>query len=221
CINKSSSAELTKAINSMFEWYRVSKVCYVYISDFDSEDPDAEFGKSRWFTRGWTLQELIAPFNVRFYDRAWRYFGSKKDLRSKLSHITGIADVAMRNPLMIFTTSVATRMSWAARRQTTRQEDLAYCLLGIFEINMPLIYGEGIRAFKRLQEAIIKSKNDMSIFAWQAPNWLRSTNGSDLLATSPLDFLDCGIIKASRKRSPEFTMTNLGLRIHTELIAVG
>ncbi|KAI1113282.1 HET-domain-containing protein [Nemania sp. NC0429] len=144
CIDKSSSAELSEAINSMYAWYRDSVVCYAFLTDVDGSP--GSFEKSRWFTRGWTLQELIAPMKVVFFDARWRVLGDRKDLADAISK----------------------RMSWAADRQTSRQEDVAYSLLGIFEINMPLLYGEGNNAFIRLQKEIIRLSDDQSILCWTA-----------------------------------------------------
>ncbi|KAI9775928.1 MAG: hypothetical protein M1839_000717 [Geoglossum umbratile] len=164
CIDKSSSAELSEAINSMFHWYQDAARCYVYLSDVSvsTSDGDDEFSrrwkpafkKSRWFTRGWTLQELIAPTSVEFFSKEKQRLGDKQSLEQTLHEITGIAIEALRgSPLSHF--SVDERMSWAANRQTKREEDKAYSLLGIFEIHMPLIYGEGReKALIRLQKEI-------------------------------------------------------------------
>lgn len=178
CINKANSSELSEAINSMFRWYQKSKVCYAYLSDVDSLE---NFTKSVWFTRGWTLQELIAPSDVRFFDHIWRPLGDRKDRRIDLLARTGIATL-WNVPLMEY--SIAQRMWWASNRVTTRPEDMAYCLLGIFGVNMPLLYGEGSRAFIRLQEEIIKQVDDQSIFAWP----MLSTEPCGLLAPSPKVF---------------------------------
>jgi hypothetical protein len=167
CIDKSSSAELTEAINSMFCWYREAAKCYVYLSDVSMHDYDQTdhcsqspwepaFRKSRWFTRGWTLQELIAPESVEFFSSEGKRLGNKKSLERQVHDITGIPIQALQgNPLSAL--SVTERMSWAAKRETTRKEDEAYSLLGIFDIHMPLIYGEGEKAFLRLKEEIDKS----------------------------------------------------------------
>jgi len=166
CIDKSSSAELSEAINSMFRWYQNASKCYVFLTDFSTqgkskEDKGAELRKSRWFTRGWTLQELIASRSVEFFSQEGERFGDKRSLEQELHHITGIEIRALRgSPLSQF--SVTERMSWAAKRTTKREEDKAYSLLGIFDIHMPLLYGEGERnAFRRLREEINRySKNN-------------------------------------------------------------
>ncbi|KDR68887.1 hypothetical protein GALMADRAFT_39905, partial [Galerina marginata CBS 339.88] len=169
CIDKTSSAELSEAINSMYRWYQKARICYVFLSDVPSdEDPSAEgskFSLSRWFTRGWTLQELLAPLLVVFYSSDWVEIGTRSSLREEISKITRIpCEVLMSKPLSEI--SIAQRMSWAAMRQTTKIEDAAYSLLGIFDVNMPTLYGEGWKAFIRLQLEIIKNSEDESLFAW-------------------------------------------------------
>ncbi|KAK1758882.1 hypothetical protein QBC47DRAFT_409702 [Echria macrotheca] len=166
CIDKSSSAELSEAINSMYE-------C---------------LAESKWFTRGWTLQELIAPFIIVFLDQTWHEIGTKSSLRAELSAITKIPVEVLRrcDPS---TASIAQRMAWASRRQTTRIEDQAYCLMGIFDINMPVLYGEGSRAFIRLQQEIMKVSDDHTIFAWTALPTKFEPEEPSLLATSPRDFV--------------------------------
>jgi hypothetical protein len=169
CINKSSSAELSEAINSMFRWYQYAERCYVYLSDVSISSTPEEgcdssqiwehaFKKSRWFTRGWTLQELIAPASVEFFSKEGHRFGDKTSLRQTLYETTGITIKALcGTPLSHF--SVKERMSWAAKRVTKRDEDKAYCLLGIFNIHLPLIYGEGYqKALDRVWKAIEEDK---------------------------------------------------------------
>ncbi|CZR50162.1 uncharacterized protein PAC_00034 [Phialocephala subalpina] len=240
CIDKRSSAELSEAINSMFKWYQNAQVCYVYLVDVLSSDSDPSpevnddaFSKSRWFTRGWTLQELIAPRCIQFFGQDWTLIGTKglhtdstqnapennpssDPFLLKLTKITGVREEVLRDPLAVRRTSVAQRMSWAARRQTTREEDIAYALMGLFGINMPILYGEGQqKAFKRLQFEIIKSSPDQSIFAWRA-----NRESSGLLAESPLDFADSGAIHPRNPLSTKdptvlpYSMTNIGLSIN-------
>jgi hypothetical protein len=143
CIDKTSSSELSEAINSMYTYYRNAEECYAYLNDvaanLDYEANTDALRRSKWFTRGWTLQELLAPNNLYFLDSNWKIIGSKTTLDDVLSEITGIQNVATVDPSTI---SVATRMSWASKRECTREEDNAYCLMGIFSINMPLLYGE-------------------------------------------------------------------------------
>jgi Heterokaryon incompatibility protein (HET) len=170
CINKSSSAELTEAINSMFCWYQNASKCYVYLSDVltsghalstlsSSTSWEAAFWGSRWFDRGWTLQELIAPASVEFFSQEGDRLGSKTSLEQQIHEITGIAVEALRGrPLTSFT--IEERLSWASHRKTKKKEDEAYSLLGLFNVHMPLIYGEGReKAFQRLQKKISKSSN--------------------------------------------------------------
>jgi hypothetical protein len=171
CIDKRSSAELSEAINSMFRWYQKSAVCYTYFADVQAHvDPDmlhAELAGARWFTRGWTLQELLAPRDMVLYAQDWKRFGTRSALHDSLSQITGIETAYLCGSLPLDAASVSKRMSWAARRNTSKTEDLAYCLLGLFDVNMPLLYGEGKKAFRRLQEEIMKDNPmDHTLFAW-------------------------------------------------------
>jgi len=209
CIDKSSSAELSEAINSMFPWYRAAKTCYAFLVDVNAtasdDEIEGEFRESRWFTRGWTLQELIAPVEVEFFNKEWENIGTRSSMTALLADITGIDQrVLIRGPGrgddphghfhiengqddlrgLLRSISVASRMTWAKGRETTRVEDIAYCLMGIFDINMPLLYGEGQRAFQRLQEEVVKQSDDQSILAWHRV-------GGDigqLFATEPKDF---------------------------------
>jgi hypothetical protein len=224
CIDKSSSAELTEAINSMFVWYKRATVCYVYLSDLESSaDVSTALKDCRWFSRGWTLQELIAPQKVNFHDQNWQFKGCKNRLLEEISGITGISSTVLGHLAPLSSITVAARLSWAAYRETTREEDAAYCLLGIFDVNMPLLYGEGTKAFRRLQEEIIKAECDLSIFAWTAEP---SQSGqpdrrySGILAESPMEFSGCrGIIKANESTfHADFSITNRGIRMHTGLL---
>ncbi|KAI1264716.1 kinesin light chain [Xylariaceae sp. FL1019] len=169
CIDKSSSAELTESINSMFHWYSTATRCYAYLQDVscianpgtveqNEEAWHVSFQSSSWFTRGWTLQELIAPSTVEFFSKEGQKLGSKESLEHRICTVTGIPSGALRgSPLSSF--SVAERMTWAERREATRPEDLAYSLLGIFSIHMPLLYGEGKeKAMNRLREEITKDQ---------------------------------------------------------------
>jgi hypothetical protein len=169
CIDKSNAVELQEAINSMFRWYQDATKCYVYLQDVsrprsDSADGSNEpwesaFQESKWFTRGWTLQELIAPALVDFFSKEGKLLGNKASLERHICERTGIPINALRgSPLSDF--SVLERMSWAASRETSRQEDKAYSLFGIFNVFLPIIYGEGLEnAFQRLQEAVDKKVN--------------------------------------------------------------
>ena len=159
CIDKSNNAELAEAINSMFRWYHNATKCYVYLADVSmssQDDGDQALQKSRWFTRGWTLQELIAPGSVEFFSSDNMKLGDKKSLEDQLFNITGVALAALRgDPLDSF--SVEQRMAWAEKRTTRKEEDKAYSLLGIFNVFMSPIYGEGTEhAFYRVDEEIKK-----------------------------------------------------------------
>jgi hypothetical protein len=170
CIDKSSSAELSEAINTMYQWYKGACICYAYLEDVKGNpglDDYETFRKSRWFTRGWTLQELIAPPIVEFYNASWLDIGTRSSLQDRLMKITRISKDVLTGTYL-FDYPVAVRMSWAALRETSRVEDQAYCLLGLFGVNMPLLYGEGERAFLRLQEEILRIDEDYTIFAWDS-----------------------------------------------------
>ncbi|KAF8859299.1 HET-domain-containing protein [Acephala macrosclerotiorum] len=176
CIDKRSSAELSEAINSTFKWYSNSALCYAYLDDVITEETPANhamekssFRASKWWTRGWTLQELIAPGSVLFFDQNWKPIETRNRLAWLVREITSIEIEVLREDYnwLGHRTSVAQKMSWAARRQTTRQEDRAYSLMGLFGVNMPLLYGEGRRAFIRLQEEIMRTTADQSLFAWR------------------------------------------------------
>ncbi|KAJ4125538.1 hypothetical protein NW768_009159 [Fusarium equiseti] len=153
----------------MYCWYQRATICYAYLEDVTDHTltlafPIVEFCKSRWFTRGWTLQELIAPQTVELYSKEWSVVGTKRSLASGIGSVAGIPISVLRgaNP---FTYNIGEQMSWASARTTTREEDLAYCLLGLFNVNMPLLYGEGSKSFHRLQEQILGQEEDYSIFA--------------------------------------------------------
>ena len=170
CIDRTSSAELSEAINSMYEWYSQAAICYAFLEDVDDSEnpraPHSRFRRSRWFKRGWTLQELIAPAEVLFLSRDWQILGTKDTLADVIEEITGIDRDVLTHRRSLDSVSVARRMSWSARRETTREEDEAYSLMGIFGVHMPTIYGEGRKAFVRLQREILEHCPDQSIFAW-------------------------------------------------------
>lgn len=244
CIDKSSSAELSENINSMFKIYRQASVCYAYLADFKVPvgyrahpgQPPPDITGCRWFERGWTLQELIAPPDLLFFDRDWTLVGTRGELSDQISRRTNIPRRMLKAhsiSLMRFllnSCSIALRMSWAAGRTTARPEDMAYSLLGIFDISMPMLYGEGYRAFRRLQEELMKESNDVSIFAWQTsrdppmrdssvPNSVYSSSPRGVLAQQPADFANGHklVPSAYHESTAEFTMTNKGLRIETTL----
>ncbi|KAL8322585.1 hypothetical protein RB597_008358 [Gaeumannomyces tritici] len=226
CIDQASSAELSEAINSMFSWYRDAAVCYAYLFDV----PRVPLAQSRWFKRGWTLQELIAPCEAIFFSGGWQEIGRKTCSKfcDQLADITGIDRRVLLRTVPPADVSVANRMRWAAGRNTTRREDVAYCLMGIFGVNMPLLYGEGDRAFIRLQEEILKVSDDTSIFAWEqddgapgAPLEGEALYSHDrlsgLLASSPEAFANVegirGLPRPPTLKSMPCTMTNQGLHL--------
>ncbi len=203
CIDKTSSAELSEAINSMFRYYALAAICYGHLRDvnaafFSLEDLENNrlsrdsyshggYGQlyySNWF-RGWTLQELIAPRFFVFLSSSWEIIGTKADLAEVLEDVFGIPAAVLRFQISHTQFSIAQRMSWFQNRKTTRPEDEAYCLLGLFEIHMPPLYGEGRNAFRRLQEEIMKQSTDTTLFAWEGSS---SPHRECLLAVSPGNF---------------------------------
>ncbi|KAF2167492.1 hypothetical protein M409DRAFT_22301 [Zasmidium cellare ATCC 36951] len=239
CIDKTSSAELSEAINSMWDWYKRAKWCVAYLSDVSVQDLDLRKDRdiirhsiqsSEWFTRGWTLQELLAPQRVAFYSKEWSYLGSKSphipsalsilrdplDIVSTIEIATSIDGRILRGHKPVQWASVAQRMSWASRRSTSRPEDAAYCLLGLFDLKMPLLYGEGgPNAFRRLQEQILHESDDDSIFAFQ----LGSMGAA--LADSPEDFKGCEYIeRVQTKRRKSYVVVHQRLILSSPAIQV-
>lgn len=244
CINKSSSSELAEAIQSMFTWYQEASVCYAYLEDvqvpgrllkglpnsvWDSPVLSA-LCEARWFRRGWTLQELVAPSKVVFYFAGWVRGGEKSSpaVIKTLEEITGIDQSVLRDPQHRDRVSVARRMSWASNRETSRVEDIAYCLFGIFDVNMPLLYGEGPKAFLRLQEEIMKYDQDQSLFAWKPveKHWQSepcvdpepwAPGGRSIFANHPCEFAASSGFHGSL-RGDEYTMTNKGIQIFAPVV---
>ncbi|KAF5340126.1 hypothetical protein D9758_013149 [Tetrapyrgos nigripes] len=226
CINKDSSAELSEAINSMYQYYQNAEVCYAYLSDVSAgderapQDVESDFRNSRWFRRGWTLQELLAPSFVVFLDQNWMEVGTKWGLRNVVSSMTSVPVEVLVDGSNMQRASIAQRMSWAAFRQTTRTEDQAYCLMGIFGVNIPPIYGEGgAKAFMRLQQEIIKYSDDRSIFAWTAsPDDAYGLYRRGLFARSPFEFGASGDVLASESEAvgekSTYSFNNNGLHIY-------
>jgi hypothetical protein len=245
CIDKSSSAELTEAINSMFRWYQEAAVCATLLDDLAPPTAEAlkavpqsstpwktylpsktELQRCRWFTRGWTLQELIAPNRVRLYDSNWTFRGTKYSdgILEAICEITGIERAFLLKSKDLSLAPVAQKMSWAANRVTTRVEDMAYCLFGLFDVNMPLIYGEGQKAFLRLQEAIAQSSNDFSLFAWMPQSESRQVfRGA--FATSPAEFAGCQTLRFHydplEYHRQSFSVSNRGVRFQVLLKTEG
>lgn len=217
CIDKTNSVELSEAINSMFRYYKDAQICYAYLADVATATWEAEIAQAKWWKRGWTLQELIAPSSLQFFSQTWDFLGTRQTLRKTIRDITGIEDEYLMG-YPIEHASIAKRMSWAASRETTRDEDIAYCLIGIFDVNMTMLYGEGTqRAFVRLQEEIMRSSEDQSIFAWTKFEDDSTQHG--LLADSPKDFKNTGSTTAywaNANYSPS-TMTARGLHISLPL----
>ena len=240
CIDKRSSAELSEAINSMYRWYENSRICYAYLHDVHSSSfptaPDHRYPKSNgwpeWFSRGWTLQEMIAPRDVQFFNKDWHPIGDKRTLSPILENITQVPQHILKGGLSSNRPCIAQVMSWAADRTTTRVEDRAYSLMGLLDVNMPMLYGEGKKAYHRLQLEIMRTSNDYSIFAWSC-NPINVRTGS-ILADDPRLFRGCDkmellnrdeFIESLKERIPEedpaieddrfgtFPITNRGIQI--------
>ncbi|KAI0641785.1 HET-domain-containing protein [Trametes meyenii] len=251
CINKDSSAELSEAINSMFVWYAEATVCYAYLYDVTDDDhPSAfqsSFRKSKWFTRGWTLQELIAPKVVIFLSQTWVPIASKRSISPLLEEITGIEAGVLMGTISLSEVSVARRrMSWASERHTRRVEDEAYCLMGIFDVHLPTIYGEGREAFIRLQEEIMRRIPDATLLAWgprgepvettvgyrsvfPTPGATRYIERSCLLAPRPAEFAGCADLTNIPKKAlstafdlphntPRFTVSSHGIQAYCPIV---
>lgn len=231
CIDKTNSAELSEAINSMYHWYK-DRLCYAYLADVPHSphhsllERDSVFAKSRWFTRGWTLQELIAPSCLVFFDATWQPIGTRSDFRDFISEKTGIDRDVLdgEDPTL---SSIAKRMSWASQRETTRVEDIAYCLMGLFGVNMPLLYGERQKAFLRLQEEIMKTSEDHSLFAWKKPVSQPDDMHCGLLASSPAHFSESRNIvpilqdgSHDNETQAPYSMTNRGINISLSMVEV-
>lgn len=229
CIDKTNSTELSEAINSMFHWYK-DQLCYAYLGDVPhaghhiSTEGGSAFAESLWFTRGWTLQELIAPSRVVFFDRTWQSIGTRSGFKDSIAEITGIDREVLDggDPALY---SIAKRMSWASKRKTTRVEDIAYCLMGLFGVNMPLIYGERYKAFIRLQTEIMKYSDDQSLFAWKIPTAVDNIR-CGLLASSPACFAESRNISPFSRHASDyesqapFSMTSRGVSISLPILQV-
>ena len=226
CIDKSDAQELQEAINSMFRWYSGARICYAYLPDVSKEEADYQqcekdmegnitrprigsFEDSDWFTRGWTLQELLAPREMYFFDRYWRPLGSKVTLSAQLQSATKIEAQYLHGN--VSKACIATKMSWLARRETSKIEDMAYCMFGLFEVSTYVKYGEGEAAFLRLQEELIKQRpGDESIFAWKSSRI--TTCG--LLAPWPTCYLGCEnltVVSTKFRQRKPYTVANGGV----------
>ena len=235
CIDQNSSSDKSEAINAMYRYYQDAKICFTHLFDVDghgirltdpnpnqpdTDDMEAvrkEFTDARWFKRGWTLQELLAPPQLWFYDKNWNLLGSRDELCNTIADITRIEPGVLQDAQQMWACSIAQRMSWAAGRKTRRPEDKAYSLLGIFGVNMPMIYGEGDRAFVRLQEEIIKISDDHSLFTWSISE---DRNNSALLARSPDPFKGCTDIIREKLRTDDYpySVNNRGISMQLSLI---
>ena len=226
CIDKRSSAELSEAINSMAQWYRRSQLCVAYLNDVTAT---ADLASSEWFCRGWTLQELLFPKQIFLCGKDWNILRTSEgtDLLPKFDdiivEITRIPKNCLQFDILIYEESIAARMSWMANRKTTRAEDIAYCLLGLFGVNLPLLYGEGINAFARLQQEIIRQWADESIFAWTGgmsrEQGQRLIHG--ILASHPKEFTHCNeVVSRPMELRIPYKITNRGFEITTKAVKV-
>ncbi|KAH7884123.1 heterokaryon incompatibility protein-domain-containing protein, partial [Phlebopus sp. FC_14] len=230
CINQMNSVEVQEAINSMWQWYLECNRCFVYLSDVRSDQVldanDSDFARSQWFKRGWTLQELLAPAKVIFFAADWKKIGRKGHPRvtNRISLVTGIPEQVLLDG-DISSLSVARRLFWASKRETTRREDRAYSLMGLFDITMPIIYGGLDNTFVRFQKEIMKTSVDHSIFAWTVDSASPDIT-TGLLAPSPAYFMNVDEIsyddfilnfstriEAGRALKADYTSTNNGIAI--------
>ncbi|KAF2804773.1 HET-domain-containing protein [Mytilinidion resinicola] len=192
CINQQDMMEVNHQVRLMGDIYRNASHVYVWLGIVPVVANAGDLLRGlRWFQRGWTLQELITPKEAVFFTATWKAVGTKKSLCGALSSLTGIPSRVLLLEESLHTASNAQKMSWASTRSTTREEDMAYCLLGPFDVSMPTLYGEGSRnGFRRLQEEIIKVPTNESIFAWHGKN-----ERPGALAESPADFQNMGNVE--------------------------
>ncbi|KAK5703425.1 hypothetical protein LTR17_022109 [Elasticomyces elasticus] len=208
CINKHNAVELSEAIN---------KVCYALLSDVTRSDDKVwdeahtSLINCRYFSRGWTLQEMLAPRHVKFFAEDWTPLGLLSDISVLATRASGVPQKVLNGETKVAECSIAQRLSWASPRTTTKIEDTAYCLLGILGVSMDLRYGEGDQAFVRLQEAILMKSSDLSVLAWTDADPAKAI---DLLAHSPLNFRNCHdvIHYATLEASSEHWRTDKGLK---------
>lgn len=233
CINKESSAELSEAINSMYQWYERAAPCMAYLADVSSPPlyrlateevkSQSDLPHSRWFCRGGTLQGPLVPRHIFFYNKDGASIALKDDIGELLKQITGIRRHFLTARFRVEMPSIASKMSWAARRETTRVEDEAYCLIGLFGVNMPLLYGEGEQAFQRLQHEILRTSDDLSIFLWGYGLPLKNLEFQRIFDPLPREFRECANMFPACQSLPFLTtqrpsfMTNVGLHISLNL----
>ena len=190
CVNQDSSQEVTEAVNSMFRWYSNAEVCLAYLADVSDTENEREFRRSEWFRRGWTLQELLAPQMVVFLSASWELIGhrgrdewtgsgnqiaSGPALEAAISTITGVPECVLHNYTRSMSFSTEERLSWICSRKTTKEEDMSYSLLGIFDVTMPVIYGEGA---KKARDRLMKEIWKASMSTHGHPYQTRSSNVS-------------------------------------------
>ncbi|KIJ66922.1 hypothetical protein HYDPIDRAFT_108890 [Hydnomerulius pinastri MD-312] len=235
CIDKSSSAELEEAIRSMFRWYRNAHVCIAYLAQTTSVE---DFRSEVWFTRGWTLQELLAPEKMKFYGKEWTALGNSandKDDRTIMNALEWATEIPMED-LQWFspgTRRVREKMAWASKRQTTRIEDIAYSLIGIFDVNMPVAYGEGEWAFHHLMEVIVQRCVEWEVFAWagpsspysaryaipESPACFTMVNKDRAKQDQASSFIPAPEVVSTRSRGdPSFKMTKHGLKLKVLIV---
>ncbi len=242
-IDKRSSAELSEAINSMWQWYQDAERCIAFLSDVEATNSVLEkwsqFNGSNWFKRGWTLQELLAPGIVTFCNSSWSIIGTlapegrgrTTGIVQHVSLASGIEESYLHGKNITFRfknimdACVAKKFNWAARLKTTRPEDLAYCLLGLLNVNMPLLYGEGgHKAFIRLQQEIIRQSDDESLFAWQRKALLDEPFG---LLAPDISFFSktlraeaIAAVEDEHEQRPPYSVTNEGVQLETRAYEV-
>ncbi|MCJ1351809.1 MAG: hypothetical protein MMC33_001793 [Icmadophila ericetorum] len=176
CVDKTSSAELSEAINSMYLWYEKAAVCYVYLSDVQFTDPIETFKQSRWFTRGWMLQELIAPATVVFFSKDWERISEKRECLNIINDITAVPGRLLSSQAEPFEFSVAERMSWASNRLTTRVEDEAYSLMGLFGVEPVIGNHQFTGLLAQRLKSFASSRNIHSMGIWGKGNVVGVTN---------------------------------------------
>lgn len=203
----------------MFAWYRDAQICLAYLAEVKpGKVKEVDGIQSRWWTRGWTLQELVAPSVVQFYASDWSLLGDRSELADHISLLTAVPSAILYGQKKLKEISVAQRMSWIARRQTTRIEDMAYSMLGIFDINMPLLYGEGDKAFIRLQEEVMRTSNDQSLFFWTWDPKTVPIGWASILAPAPHVFAHSYAYEEPALAEDSYSMTNIGITLTMEVI---
>ena len=228
CINKDSSAQQEESIRSMFRWYQNSRICIVHLGETISA-PDIQQGGEPWFTRGWTLQELLAPKEIKFFTKSWLPLTTKPNdkigdeelgipLWKRISKITHIPEAQLLGQFEPGTDNVREKMVWASGRNTMRIEDMAYCLIGIFGVSLSIAYGEGKMAFYRLQVEILQSSHDHGLFTWNgSPSFHNSilAAGPEAFAGPPLT-----VEKDPAVSADPYMLTNCGLSIWLSIYGV-